>query len=171
LLSLAGCTSPSEPDPFGEVPVGKYQSAFVAVVGSGEGGTSVTPISNPEGVFSGTMRFRVRARPNTTYLVQRAAEIGRPGGNDKVCQRAQGLPPWTASDPPFGPAFVTFPTPNPGPAITLTTDGRGEGSLDYEYYSPGLARGLEFDLMMRLVDDDAAPTSDLRSGCMTIVVE
>jgi len=173
LLALAGCTSPSEPDPFGEPPPGTHQSSLFAVVGTGTGGTSVTSIANAGGGFAGTMRFRVRAKPNTTYLVQRAADLGRTGVDDGVCQRAEGLPPWSPADPPFpGSAFVTFPRPLnlTGPLVVVTTDSRGEGSLDYSFDTPQILRGTRFDLKMRLVDDEDAPTSDLRSGCMAIVV-
>ena len=170
LLALAGCTSPSEPDPFGEPPPGTHQSSLFAVVGTGTGGTSVTSVASAPGGFTGTMRFRVRAKPNTTYFVQRAADLGQPA--DRVCQRADGLPPWSPSDPPFGPTFVTFPRPLDlvGPLVSFATDGRGEGSLDYNFDTPQIPRGTRFDLRMRLVDDENAPTTDLRSGCMTIVV-
>lgn len=171
-LVLAGCTSPTEPDPFG-VPPGTHQSELIAVVGTGSGGTSVTSVASTGGGFTGTMRFRVRAKADTTYFVQRAADLGRVGVDDGVCQRADGLSPWSPADPPFpGQAFVTFPRPlDPtGPLVVLTTDGRGEGSLDYNFDTPQITRGTRFDLRMRLVDDENAPTSDLRSGCMTIVV-
>lgn len=172
LLVLAGCTSPSAPDPFGEPPPGTHQSALFAVVGAGAGGTSVTSVANAGGGFAGTMRFRVRAKPNTTYFVQRAADLGRSAGDDGVCQRADGLPPFSPSDPSFGPAFVTFPRPLDlaGPLVVLTTDSGGEGSLDYNFDTPQIRRGTRFDVKMRLVDHETAPTSDLRSGCMTIVV-
>ena len=162
LLALAGCTSPTEPDAYG-VPPGTYQSELVAVVGTGSGGTSVTSVANASGGFAGTMRFRVRAKPNTTYLVQRAADLMRAGTDDGVCQRADGLPPWSPADLPFGPAFVTFPTPSAGPLVTFTTNGQGEGSLDYNFDTPQITRGTRFDVKMRLVDDENAPTSDLRS--------
>jgi len=170
LFVLVACTSPTAPDPFGEPPPGTHQSSLFAVVGTGTGGTSVTSIPNAGGGFAGTMRFRVRAKPNTTYFVQRAADLGQPA--DRVCQRADGLPPWSPADPPFGPTFVTFPRPlDPvGPLLTLTTDSQGEGSRDYEFDTPQIRSGTQFDLRMRLVDDENAPTSDLRSGCMTIVV-
>lgn len=173
LLALAGCTSPSAPDPFGEPPPGTHQSSLFAVVGTGTGGTSVTSVASASGGFTGTMRFRVRAKPNTTYLVQRAADLGRNAVDDGVCQRADGLSPWSPSDPPYpGPAFVTFPRPaDPvGPPVSFATDSRGEGSLDYAFDTPQIPRGTRFDLRMRLVDDENAPTTDLRSGCMTIVV-
>ena len=43
------------------------------------------------------------------YFLQRAAEVGRENGTDGVCQRADGLPPWSPGDPPFGSTWVTFP--------------------------------------------------------------
>ena len=133
LAFASACTSPTEPDPFGEPPPGTYQSALVAVVGTGEGGTSVTPVANAAGVFAGTMRFRVRGKPNTTYKVQRAADVGKTSNDDGVCQRAEGAAPWSPAD---GPAFVQFPIPFAGPLLVITTDGRGEGTLDYAYESP-----------------------------------
>jgi len=168
-LLWAGCTSPTEPDPFGEPPAGTHQSTLIAVVGTGTGGTSVTSRAG-SGHFVATIRFRVRARPSTTYLVQRAAELGRPAGDDGVCQRADGLPPWSAADAPFGSTFVTFPRPNDGPLLVITTNGLGEAALDYEFESPPIPTGTRFDVKMRLVDDESAPTSELRSGCMTVVV-
>jgi hypothetical protein len=170
LFVLVGCTSPSEPDPFGEVPPGTHQSTLTAVIGTGQGGTSVTSVPNAAGYFNGTMRFRVRAKPNTRYLVQRAADVTRAANDDGVCQRAEGASPWSPADAPFGPAFVQFPRPFEGPLVFITTDGRGEGSLDYNYDSPQILRGYRFDVRMRLVDDENAPTSDLRSNCMTIDV-
>lgn len=168
-MVLVACTSPTEPDPFGEPPPGTHQSSLLPVVGTGVGGTSVTSVANSAGIFTGTMRFRVRAKANTTYLVQRAADLGRPGVDDGVCQRAGGLPPWSASDEAFGSAFVTFPRPSAGALVVLTTDSRGEGALDYSFETPQIPSGTRFDVRMRLVDDEAAPTSDLRSGCMTVV--
>lgn len=169
-LAAAACTSPSEPDPFAEPPEGTHQSALVAVVGTGTGGTSVTPSSTPEGTFLATIRFRVRAKPNTTYVVQRAAEVGRPNGADGICQRAQGAPPWSSADAPFGPSFLSFPLPGAGPIRTLATDASGEAAVDFEFRSPALHAGDQFDVQMRLIDREEAPTSELRSGCMTVVV-
>jgi hypothetical protein len=170
LAALAACTSPAGPDPFGDPPPGTHQSALVAVIGGGGGGTSVTSEPHPGAFFAGIMRFRVRARPNTTYLVQRAADLGRAAADDGVCQRADGVAPWSPSDPPFGTPFVTFPRPFEGALVVLTTDARGEGSLDYPFQTPQIPRGTRFDVRMRLVDDESSPNSDLRSGCMTIVV-
>lgn len=165
LLLSSACTSPTEPDPFGDPPPGTYQSSLTPVAGTGVGGTSVTPVANAGAYFAGTMRFRVRGKPNTTYKVMRAADVGRAGNDDGVCQRAEGAAPWTD-----GPAYVQFPFPSAGPPVVIQTDSRGEGSLDYNYESPGIPRGARFDVRMRLVDDESAPTSDLRSRCMTIEV-
>jgi hypothetical protein len=169
VVVLASCTSPTAPDRFG-TPPGTYQSLLVAVVGTGSGGTSVTSVASASGGFAGTMRFRVRAKPNTTYYAQRAADLGQPA--DGVCQKADGLPPWSPADPPFGRAFVTYPRPlDPvGPLVVVTTNVAGEGLLDYEFDTPQIRRGTSFDLEMRLVDDENAPASDLRSRCMTIEV-
>ena len=60
--------------------------------------------------------------------------------------------------------LVQFPFPNAGTPLVLTTDSRGEGSLDYNYESPSIARGYKFDVRMRLVDDENAPTSEVPSG-------
>ena len=54
--------------------------------------------------------------------------------------------------------------------MVLTTDSRGEAALDYPFETPQIPRGSRFDVKMRLVDNESSPTSDLRSGCMTIVV-
>lgn len=170
LFVLEACTSPTAPDPFADPPEGTYQSAFVPVVGAGTGGVSVTSVPHSASIFAGTMRFRVRAKPDTTYFVQRAADLGRPGAGDGVCQRADGLPPWSAGDAPFGPAFVTFPRPAEGEILVFTTNSRGEGAYDYHFETPQIPRGTRFDVKMRLVDDEHSPTSDLRSGCMTIEV-
>ena len=179
-LVLAGatlaCHSATDPTPvcYAAPPEGTSQSALYPVLGTmacGTGGTSVTSFAVPEGTFAATMRFRVnRAKPSTTYYVQRAADWGRNQTADGTCQRAEGLPPWSASDPP-APSFVTFPIGgNPGPLITLTTDAQGSGSLDFEYRS-AIPRGAKFDVMMRLVDSESLATSELRSGCMTVEVK
>jgi hypothetical protein len=167
LLLSSACTSPTGPDAFADPPPGTYQSSLTPVAGTGEGGTSVTPVANAGGFFAGTMRFRVRGKPNTTYKVMRAADVGKAGNDDGVCQRGDGAAPWSPAD---GPAYVQFPFPFAGAPLVMTTDNRGEGSLDYNYESPQIPRGYRFDVRMRLVDDENAPTTDLRSRCMTIEV-
>jgi hypothetical protein len=171
VVAAVACTSPTAPDPFADPPEGTLQSTLTPVVGTGEGGTSITSVANPDAYFVATIRMRVRAKPNTTYLVQRAAEIGRENGADGVCQRAEGLAPWSPSDPPFGSTWVTFPLPVATDLKKVTTNGKGEGSLDFEYRSPTIPSGTVFDVQMRLVDDEAAPTSELRSRCMQVVVK
>ena len=108
------------------------------------------------------------ARANTTYFVQRAPEIGRANAADGVCQRALGLSPWSASDPAAAP-FLTFPL---GTGLaTITTAASGTGSLNFEFRSPTTPAGTVFDVMFRLVDNETAPTTELRSGCLTVVVK
>ncbi|MEO7837083.1 MAG: hypothetical protein ABIS21_05525 [Acidimicrobiales bacterium] len=165
---LTACnSSPTAPDAI-EPPPGTHQSLFSAAIGPGTGGVSVTPRSIPEGTFAADIRIRVRgARPNTTYLIQRAPEVGRALASDGVCQRALGLSPWSASEP-AAPAFVTFPVPNSGPLTSLTTSASGDGSLDFAFLVGSIPAGTRFDVMFRLVDDTAAPAAELRSGCFTV---
>jgi len=177
----AACHSATDPTPecFIEPPSGTNQSLLYKVSGPGTcenlGGTSVTPTPNG-GTFAATLKFRVQgARPNTLYYVQRAAEFPpNATSSDGLCQRAEGASPWTAPD--FtGALWVPFPLPNTdqGPIKTLTTDAAGDASLDFEFSSPGIAAGTKFDVAMRLVDtdvgDETGVTTELRSGCMTIL--
>jgi hypothetical protein len=172
--ALAGChyvgeaTSPC----FVEPPPGTTQSALFRVSGGGTcgtGGTSVTSTPIPARTFQATIRFVVRgAQPNTSSLLQRAPEVGDlPLTADGVCQRAQGLAPWSAGDPPF----LTFVDPATGAVRTLSTDGNGDGSLEFVHPGPTIPAGTRFDVQMRLVDNVTAPTTELRSGCMTVVVQ
>jgi hypothetical protein len=172
-----GCSSPTEPTCFVEPPSGTNQSALYKVSGPGTcgtGATSVTAVPNG-GTFAATLKFRVLgAKPNTTYYVQRAAEFPPNATSaDTRCQRAEGASPWTPTE--FaGATWVPFPMPytDQGPLKTLTTDAAGAGSLDFEFKSPQIAAGTEFDVEMRLVDvnvgDEAGVTSELRSGCMKV---
>lgn len=168
---LGACGGPTDPCFFIEPPSGTYQSRLDAVVGQGIGGVSATSIPEADGTFHVLLRFLVKcAAPATTFVVQRAPDVGRALGSDGVCQRAQALPPWGPGDP-AATAFLTFPRQDgsTGP-VTLTTNANGEGSLDFDFRSSALQRGDRFDVEMRLVDNEASPTSDLRSGCMTIDV-
>jgi hypothetical protein len=177
----SGCHSATDPTPpcYVDPPTGTNQAALYKVAGPGAcgtGATSVTPVPNG-GTFAATIRFRVKgATPNTTYFVQRAAEFPpNPTSADTTCQRADQLPPWTAADGFAGAAWVTFPRPytDQGPPKTLTTDAAGDGSLDFDYRSPQIPAGTKFDVEMRLVDadtgDEAGVTTELRSGCMTVL--
>lgn len=170
-----GCHYATDASPpcFAEPPAGTHQSALSRVSGGGAcgtGGVSVTSFAVPEQTFAATIRFRVRGGvPGTTYILQRAAEVGRPLASDGICQRATGLPPWGPADGP-APSFVTFPLPNPGPAITVTTDGAGDATKEFELRLATISSGTVFDVQMRMVDDETAPLSEMRSGCMTVNV-
>ena len=166
-LTLA-CSS-SSTAPTSPVPGGTHQSAITAVTGPGRGGVSVTPKSIPEGTMAVDISILLTdARPNATYIVQRAPEVGRALAADGICQRAVGASPWSASDP-AAPSFLTFPL-GTGSA-TMTTAANGTASLDFEFRSPITPAGTVFDVMFRLVDNETAPTTELRSGCLTVVVK
>lgn len=141
---------------------------LTAVLGTGSGIVNVTPTAAVDGSFSAQINVSVhRARPNTTFYVQRAAEIGRSNSADGVCQRAAGQPPW---GPPT-PNFVTFPLPAAGPLITLETSNAGAGAVHIDFAAPAIADGTRFDVMFRLVDSLASPTTELRTGCFTVTVK
>jgi hypothetical protein len=173
--ALAGChyageaTSPCFVDP----PEGASQSSLFRVSGAGAcgtGGVSVTTVHTADSTFQATIRFRVRGGPpRTTYVVQRAPEVGdAPLGADGVCQRAQDLPPWNSrGELPF----LTFLDPSTTLARTITTDGNGDGALEFVHRTTAIPAGTRFDVQMRLVDDVSIPTTELRSGCMTVAVQ
>ena len=162
LLSSACGSSSTSADPV--VPAGTHQSAIVAVSGSGTGGVSVTPKAIPAATFAADISVLITdARPNATYIVQRAPEIGRALGSDGVCQRALGLSPWSAADP-AAPAFVTFP------GTSVATAANGTGTANFEFRAPTIPAGTVFDVMFRLVDSETTPSTELRSGCFTVTV-
>lgn len=151
------------------IPAGTHQSAMTAVRGSGSGGVSLTTKPIPEGSMAVDISIVLNnARANTTYFLQRAPEVGRALAADGICQRALGLSPWSASDPAAA-TFLTFPL-GTGSA-TITTTASGTGSLDFEFRSPTIPAGTLFDVMLRLVDNETAPTTELRSGCLTVSVK
>jgi hypothetical protein len=175
---MGGCSSSSanssSPYPTKlEPPPGAYRSTFTFLRGEGGfGGISVTPKPIPEGLFSADIRIRlVGLRANTTYLVQRAQEGvgGRPLGADGICQRALALFPWSPNDAAAA-NFQTVPLPATGPLVTFTTGSSGDGALDFELRTLMIVAGTTNDVMYRLVDNDVAPTTELRSDCMTIMV-
>jgi len=130
----------------------------------------ITPKAVPEGTMAADISVRlVGLRPNATYLFQRAQEGvgGRALGMDGICQRGLGLSPWSPSDPPTV-NFQTIPLPATGPLITITTAATGDGAIDFEFRTLMVLAGTTNDVMFRLVDNDAAPTTELRSACMTI---
>jgi len=98
-VAEAGCSSsPTSPSPPKEDdPAGTHQSQLIAVAGTGTGGVSVTPMSVQSQTFAAVIKVRVqRARASTTYIVQRAPEIGRALRSDGACQRAFGQAPGQA---------------------------------------------------------------------------
>lgn len=170
-MLIGACSSTTSPTKL-EPPPGTYRSTFMFLKGEGGfGGISVTPKAIPEGTFTADISIRLSGlRANTTYLVQRAQEGvgGRPLGADGICQRALGLFPWSPSDAPTT-NFQTIPLPaSPGPLVTVTTASNGDGALDFEFRTAMILAGTSNDVMYRLVDNDAAPTTELRSECMTI---
>ena len=170
---FAGCggNSPTSADRF-EPPDGTYRSVLNPITGPGAGGLSVTPVANASHVLDVVIKVRVEgAKPNATYLVQRAPEVGRANGADGVCQRALGQAPWSPSDPSAA-AFVTFPLPvAPGPLVSFKTQANGNGSIDFEFVSPTIPTGSVFDVMFRLVDEASAPSVELRSECLTVTTK
>lgn len=169
-LPIGACSSPTSPTRL-EPPPGTYRSTFTFLKGEGgSGGMSVTPKPTPDGTMAADISIRLAGlKANTTYLVQRAQEGvgGRSLGADGICQRALSLFPWSSSDP-AALAFQTVPLPNTGPLATLTTTSIGNGTLDYELRTLMILAGTTNDVMYRLVDNDAAPTTELRSDCMMI---
>lgn len=164
---MVGCgDSGTSPSPF-VPPEGTHQAVLTASIGRGLGGVSVTPVANATRSFEATIRVRVgRARPNATYIIQRAPEIGRANAADGICQRALGQSPWSPSDPPV-PAFITFAQPSGSPT-TLTTDANGNGSVEFQFAAATIPSGTVFDVMFRLADEVSAPTTELRSTCFTV---
>src|SRR5262245_7702021 len=178
-LVFGGCNSETDPTPacYLAPPEGTTQTALscVSAAGScgacGAGGASITATFTEPETFDATLRFRVRgARPNTKYIAQRDPE-GGVSGNDHQCQRANGQSPYTAADGFTDPAFLTFPLSNVTPTNALTTDAAGDGSLEFQFHrSPvtGITHGLEYDAMMRSVDNEPAPTLGLRGECLRV---
>jgi len=170
LIACSSATSPTQLEP----PPGAYRSVFAALKGeTGFAGISVTPKAIPEGTFTADISIRLMGlKANTTYLVQRAQEGvgGRPLGGDGICQRSLSLFPWSSSDA-AALSFQTVPLPNTGPLISVTTAANGDGSLDFEFRTLMILAGTTNDVMYRLVDDNVAPTTELRSACMTITAK
>ena len=169
-LLIGACSSTTAPTKF-EPPPGPYRSTFTVLKGDmGFAGISITPKAIPEGTFTADISIRlVGLKPNTTYLVQRAQEGvgGRPLGMDGICQRSLSLFPWSSSDA-AALAFQTVPLPNTGPLVTVTTAANGNGTLDFEFRTLMILAGTTNDVMYRLVDNEAAATTELRSDCMMI---
>ena len=171
IVAATACSGSTTPiDPMFDNPTGPYQSTMVAVAGVGVGGMSVTPKAIPEGYFVADIKIRVRnAKPNTTYTVQRAPEIGRAMGSNGICERALGLAPWSSADTPAA-AFITFiPAGGTAPA-TFMTSASGDGMLDFQFQAATIPKDTRFDVMFRLLDDTTAPTAVILSQCVTVTV-
>jgi hypothetical protein len=152
------------------IPAGAFQAPLASADVAGSGGVSVTTKAIPEGYFDADIAVHVvNARPSTTYIVQRAPEVGRTLGNDGICQRALGLAPWSSADPP-APNFVSFVLPGATSPVTLTTSASGEGMVTFELKVPTTPAGTKFDVMFRLLNDMTAPTSIFQSSCFTVTV-
>jgi hypothetical protein len=126
----------------------------------GRGWVKVTAVPNATGTFSADIEVKLKgAAPNTTYTLQRAPEVGRPLGADGIAQRANGLYPWeqpnSAGFAP-APAFLTFVLPatatTPASAVTITTNGGGNGKVRFHFDAPGIASGATFDVEFRAID-------------------
>lgn len=152
------------------IPAGTAQAPLASADVAGSGGVSVTPKAIPDGYFDADIAVHVvNARPSTTYVVQRAPEVGRALGNDAICQRALGLAPWSSADTP-APAFISFVLPGAASPVMLTTSATGEGTVTFEFKGPTVPTGTRFDVMFRLLNDVATPTSIFQSMCFTVTV-
>ena len=136
---------------------------LTAVVGTGSG-TFNLAYPATDRLATGDAQFTISVHgvsPNTLLYVQRAGDVGLPGGQqaDGVCQRATaGL---------FG------PVPHPeGGTVTLETSPGGTGATHVHFYGP-TPNGTTIDTMYRLVDalPPAVPTMDLRTPCFTFTIK
>ncbi|HEU4721328.1 MAG TPA: hypothetical protein VFS59_08195 [Gemmatimonadaceae bacterium] len=127
---------------------------LLAVLGTGTGAVNVTPTAEDRGTFHVQGEVHVNgAAPNTTYLVQRAPDLNV---GDPACTG-----PW-----------ISFPIPNAGPLVTLTTSPSGAGAAHFELGVGGaFTSGTAFNVRFRLIDDLQAPTSILMTDCVTVVVK
>ena len=127
---------------------------LVAVLGSGAGAVNVTPTAEDQGTFHVQGEVHVTgAAPNTTYLVQRAPDLN-------------------VADPTCTGPWISFPIPNAGPLVTLTTSPSGAGAAHFELGVGGaFTSGTPFNVRFRIIDDLQAPTSILMSDCVTVVVK
>ena len=145
-----------------------HSQDFVAVLGEGSGVVNVTSTEGADGLTAQINVSVDGAPPNTTFFVQRAPELGRPLGEDGICQRALQIDPWVT---PPAPAFLTVPLPGPGPLVTLQTSPEGSGAVHIDFAAPGIADGTRFDLMFRLIDDLTSPMNELRTACFTVTAK
>jgi hypothetical protein len=64
------------------------------------------------------------------------------------------------------PAFVTFFLPESGLPATITTNGGGNGKVNFHFDAPGIARGATFDVEFRTIDlaGIASPIYSIRTA-------
>ena len=127
---------------------------LAATLGTGWGRVNVTPTAEDQGTFHVQGEVQILgAPPNTTYLVQRAPDLN-------------------VSDPNCTGPWVSFPMPNPGPLVTLTTSPAGAGAAHFEVAVAGpFTSGTPFNVRFRLIDNLSTPTSVLETTCSTVVVK
>ena len=128
--------------------------ALAATLGTGWGMVNVTPSAEDQGTLHVQGQVQVLGVPaNTTYLVQRAPDVN-------------------VADPACTGPWISFPVPNPGPLVTLTSSPGGAGSAHFEVGVGGpFTSGTPFNVKFRLIDDLNAPTSVLETACTTVVVK
>ena len=162
-LLVAACSpdSPTTPPTLGSAratrDVGGTKThgiALVPVLGTGSGAVNVTPTAEDQGTFHVQGQVHIRhAAPNTTYLVQRAPDLN-------------------VADPSCTGPWISFPIPNAGPLVTLTTSPGGAGAAHFELGVGGpFTSGTPFNVRFRVIDDLVNPTSVLMSDCVTVVVK
>ena len=139
---------------FDVVPMKTHGVELVAVVGTGTGAVNVTPTAEDQGTFHVQGEVHIRdAAPNTTYLVQRAPDLN-------------------VADPSCTGPWISFPRPNAGPIVTLTTSAAGSGAAQFEVGVGGaFTSGTPFNVRFRVIDNLLNPTSVLMSDCITVVVK
>lgn len=139
---------------FDVVPMKTHDIELVPVLGSGTGAVNVTPTAEDQGTFHVQGEVHIRdAAPNTTYLVQRAPDLN-------------------VADPSCTGPWITFPIPNAGPLVTLTTSPEGTGAAHFELGVGGrFTSGTPFNVRFRVIDNVLSPTSVLMSDCVTVVVK
>lgn len=127
---------------------------LVAVLGTGSGAVNVTPTAQDHGTFHVQGEVHIHgASPKATYLVQRAPDLNV---GDPACTG-----PW-----------ISFPVPNAGPLVTLTTSPAGAGAAHFELGVGGaFMSGIPFNVRFRVIDAVQNPTSILMTECVTVVVK
>lgn len=155
----------------GPVAAGTHGQQLTPVLGQGAGIVNLTSLPGDPGLTVNVTINVHNAAPNTTFFIQRAPETGipqRPLSSDGICQRANGLAPWIGA-----PSFVTVPRPLLGDLVTLTTNAQGNGTAHFILNFPTnfVLDGTVFDVEFRLVNNETAPTIDLRTECFTVTAK